>query len=71
MVDECLEITRHIAEIGQDAWEAECVATNRERGERMGISFERYQAIDREAEHAEWVAQGAIPGAWRGRDWNS
>ncbi len=69
VIDESLEIARHIAEVGQDAWEAECLAKDRERAAFFGISLERYQAIDWDAEYAEWVANGAIPGAWRGRDW--
>lgn len=71
VIEESLRIARHIAEVGEDAWRAECEAEERERAASFGISLERYRAIDWDAEHADWVAGGSIPGAWRGRDWNS
>ncbi len=71
VIAESLEITRHIAEVGQDAWDAECLAADREQAERMGVSLERYRAIDWLAEEDAWVAEGSITGAWIGRDWTT
>ncbi len=71
VIAESLEITRHIAEVGEGAWEAECLANDRERAEEFGISLEQFRAIDWDAEYQEWVADGAVPGAWRGRDWTT
>ncbi len=33
VIAESLEIARHIAEIGEDAWDAECLAADRERAD--------------------------------------
>ncbi len=71
VIAESLAIARHIAEIGQDAWDAECLAVDREHAERMGMSIERYQEIDWLAEEEAWVAEGSITGAWIGRDWTT
>ncbi len=71
VIEESLEIARHIEAIGEDAWRAECEAEDRERAAQYGISLERYRAIDWDAEHAAWVAEGSITGAWRGRDWTT
>ncbi len=69
VIAESLAIARHIAEVGEGAWEAECLAADREQAERMGVSLERFRAIDWLAEEAAWVAEGSIVGAWIGRDW--
>ncbi len=69
LIAESLIIARHIAEIGQDAWRAECDAEENRRAEQFGMSIEQYRSIDWMAEHEEWVAEGSIPGAWIGRDW--
>jgi hypothetical protein len=71
LIEESLRIARHIAEVGEGAWRAECEAEEREWAAQYGISLERYRAIDWDAEHADWVAEGSITGAWRGRDWNT
>jgi hypothetical protein len=71
LITESLAIARHIGEVGEGAWEAECLAADREQAERLGVSFERYQEIDWDAEYQEWIADGAAPGAWRGRDWTT
>ncbi len=71
LITESLEIARRIAEIGEGAWDAECLAADREQAERLGMTLERYRAIDWDAEYQEWIADGAVPGAWRGRDWTT
>jgi hypothetical protein len=71
VITESLEIAQRAEEIGEGAWDAECLAADREQAERMGISLERYQSIDWQAEHSAWVAEGSIPGAWIGRDWDA
>ena len=71
LITESLEIARHIAEVGQDAWDAECLAEDHATVERLGLSIEQYHTIDWDAEYQEWVADGAVPGAWRGRDWTT
>ncbi len=71
LIEESVRIARHIAEVGEDAWRAECEAEELERAASFGISLERYRAIDWDAEHDAWVAAGAIPGAWRDRDWSA
>ncbi len=71
VIAETLEIVQRISEIGETAWRAELAAEEREAAASFGISLERYREIDWDAEHADWVAGGSIPGAWRGRDWNT
>ncbi len=71
LIAEYIEIAKHIAEVGEAAWEAECLAKDQKQAERMGVSLERYQSIDWHAEHNAWVAEGSVVGAWIGRDWNT
>jgi hypothetical protein len=71
VIAESLEIARHIAEVGEDAWDAERLAEDHAAADRLGMTLEQFRTIDWDAEYQEWVADGAVPGAWCGRDWTT
>ena len=60
-VQESMEISRRIAEVGEEVWVSEVAA-------RFGMTVEEYRAgttEEAQAKYREWVEAGSIPGAWR------